>query len=94
VKAWGNPQATMAVARGALKARNNEIAIGRWRVDLKNYFAPTALAVFRHQIPGALPQAFTFRAFGAFNIRNEIKTLPHFDKIEVRQLAYVCLSSQ
>ncbi len=60
----------------ALKARNDSggIAITPLLVDAP-YFAPSALPKFRDLKPGALPQAITFRAFGA-GTRNSTPLLP------------------
>jgi hypothetical protein len=61
----GKPGATPQVFGGfnsqALKARNT---------DRADYVALSALQTLNSCLPGALPQAFIFRAFGAGNRRN------------------------
>jgi DNA primase len=54
----------------ALKARNRS-AISEFeeRSAFKHHFAPSALKSFAGRVPGALPQAVTFRAFGASSVR-------------------------
>jgi hypothetical protein len=50
----------------ALKARNNvEYGVVYAVFDFMYYFAPSSLPTFMDIAPGALPKAFTFRAFGA-----------------------------
>jgi len=63
VKAWGNaPGGDHRTRIRALKARHEQLA--------PSYFALTALQYCHTGFPGALPQAFAFRAFGAFYLRS------------------------
>jgi hypothetical protein len=50
----------------ALKARNEVTVSTRARPTPWFHFAPSALDGLLGTPPGALPQAITFRAFGAF----------------------------
>ena len=52
----------------ALKARNEVAVSAPARPTREFYFAPSALQGLLGTPPGALPQAITFRAFGAFKL--------------------------
>jgi hypothetical protein len=57
-----------AIGLKAPKARNETWRVGLAGVGPQLHYAPSALPVSLLRVPGALPQAVTFRAFGALEL--------------------------
>ena len=65
VIAWGSAPGGVPANRRALKARNEPSGLVLRELRQELHYAPSALSVSVLRVPGALPQAVTFRAFGA-----------------------------